>query len=244
MNIAIVDDDKSQRLEIKGLLYAYFQDNRLCSRADLSITEYSNGEEFLLDFCQDKFQLILLDIYMKDLNGIEVAARLRRIDKRCGIILITSSSDHMLDGYDVRAIGYVLKPLSENKISLFRALNNAIDSLNLDTAGIDVQTKSGTSLIWCKNIIYFDCAVRNLHLHLPKEILTLTGKYDDYKQLLLADPRFLECYRNTIVNMDYIESRELNDFLLTNGERIPISRRRKNDVLELYTDYFIKSRCI
>jgi len=244
MNIAIIDDDKSQRFEIKELLFDYFQESRLCRLADPSITEYSSGEEFLLDFCQDKFQLILLDIYMKDLNGIEVAARLREIDKKCSIVLITSSSEHMLDGYDVRAIGYVLKPLSENKASLYRALNNAVDNLNLDMADIDVQTNAGHSLILCKNILYFECAVRSLYLHLPREVLTVSGKYDDYKSQLLADPRFLECFRNTIVNMDYIKSRELNDFLLTNGERIPISRRKKNDVLELYTNYFIKSRCI
>lgn len=244
MNIAIIDDAKNQRQEVKKLVFDYFQDSKLCSLANLSITEYGSGEDFLIDFCQGKFQLILLDIYMNDLNGIAVAAKLREADRRCGIILITSSFDHMLDGYDIKAAGYVLKPLSKNKASLYRALNNAIEDLNLDTVAIDVQTRSGHSLILSKNIIYFECVVRSLYIHLPHDVLSVFGKYDDYKIQLLADPRFLECYRNIIVNMKYVESKVANDFLLTTGERIPISRRRKNDVLEQYTNYIIESRCL
>lgn len=121
MNIAIIDDDKIQRFEIKELLFDYFQESRLCRLADPSITEYSSGEEFLLDFCQDKFQLILLDIYMKDLNGIEVAARLREIDKKCSIVLITSSCclhiPDSLNAFVIRSLIWTI--LSQGSLMIF-----------------------------------------------------------------------------------------------------------------------------
>ncbi len=57
---------------------------------------------------------------MGTINGIETAAQVRKADSKCNIILFTSSYDHMLDGYDVRALGYVLKPLTEHKNSLYK----------------------------------------------------------------------------------------------------------------------------
>lgn len=81
-----------------------------------------------------------------------------------------------------------------------------------------------------------------MYLHLVDGELKLLGKYSDYESIFLADQRFLECYRNVIVNMDYIDIPLDYDFILKSGEKLPISRRKKANVLERYMTYFIRKR--
>ncbi len=87
-------------------------------------------------------------------------------------------------------------------------------------------------------------ALLDFTLHLSDEDIILTGNYEYYKEQLLADNRFIECFRNTIVNMNYIESAQQDFFLLKTGARIPISRRRKNNVMKQYTNFLIESRWV
>ncbi len=243
MEIAIVDDLSVEREEVRRLLLAYFSEHNERYETTPIISEFESGEAFLTTFQPGKYQLVILDIYMQQLSGIIVAEKLCCLDKNCNIIFFTTSTDHMLDGYDVHALGYVLKPVTEHLTALYKALNYVMEKLNLDNASILCLTEFGENIIFYRNIVYLESSLRNVYLHFASENIMVLGKYSDYARQLLSDKRFLECYRNLIVNMDYIDTPLDYDFVLTTGGKVPVSRRKKPEVMKKYTTYFIERRC-
>ena len=114
MNIAVVDDLADDLLAAKTFLTNYLEKNFAEVLANVQIKTFSDPEDFLSDFKPEKFDLVILDIIMKPLNGIQVAQIVRNQDKEVSIIFLTTSDDFILEGYKVFAVGYFLKPLSEN----------------------------------------------------------------------------------------------------------------------------------
>lgn len=243
MEIAIVDDLLVERQEVRRLLLEFFTVHKELYGITPTFSEFDSGEKFFSTFQPGKYQLVLLDIYMGQLSGISVAEKLYSLDKKCNIIFFTTSTDHMLDGYDVHAVGYVLKPVAEHKIALNKALTFVMEKLNIDNSFLSCRTEFGENTILYRNIVFLESSLRNLYIHLASDTILVLGKYSDYAQQLLTDKRFLECYRNLIVNMDYIDTPLEYDFVLKTGEKAPISRRKKTEVMGKYTTYFIERRC-
>jgi DNA-binding LytR/AlgR family response regulator len=241
MQIAIVDDLQVERTLVRNLTDRYLK-----NRKELNITahyeEFASGEAFLESYTPGKYQLIFMDIYMSAVTGIDVAKRIAALDKPCNIIFFTSSEDYLLDGYSVHAIGYVLKPLEKNLDAFNTAMDYAVYQLQVDKSTIMVNSDCGPLHLYHRNILYLDTIERTSYVHLTDTVIKLQGKYSDYQQQLMSDPRFLECYRNIVVNMDYIDTILDNDFVLKSGEKLPISRRKKASVLQDYMMYFIHKR--
>lgn len=242
MKIAVVDDLLQERTEIISIVKDYFSVRFNSYNIAPEFIEFENGESFLDGFQPMEYDLVLLDIYMAELTGIDTARRLIALDKQCRIIFFTTSTDHSLYGYSVHALGYVLKPVKDNIESLHTALDYFMDMLNLEKAGFNITTFSGEQFILFKNIVYIESSLKNLYVHFPNQIIQVFGTFIQYTNILLNDERFLQCYRNLTVNMDYILKPLDNELILKTQEKIPISRRRKADVLEKYTNYLIKRR--
>lgn len=104
MRIAIVDDDAADRRTLHGRLEVQLARHSI--HADIS--EYENGRKFLAEAAQEPFTLVFLDIYMKKDNGIETAKKLRLFDPDCMLVFTTTSAEHALDGFRVRALHYIM----------------------------------------------------------------------------------------------------------------------------------------
>lgn len=244
VNIAIVDDLRTERDEVRSLILKYFLTHEDYYGITPIFSEFKSGEAFLNTFQQGIYQIVLLDIYMEQISGIDVAKRIVSLDKKCNIIFFTSSTDHMLDGYDVHAIGYVLKPVNANHTALYKALTYAMGKLHIDNSTLSLVTEFGDHTIFFRDIVYLESSSRNLYLHFASDTVLVLGKYSDYAKRLLDDKRFLECYRNVVVNMDFIDTPLDCDFILKTGEKVPISRRKKPEVMQKFTTYFIERRCL
>ena len=106
MRIAIVDDIKEERAVLYGWL-----SNQLSKRnIPGDFVEFESGEEFLAAAKERPFTVVFLDIYMNGANGIEIARELRMSDSDCFLIFTTTSTDHALEGFRVRALHYLVKP--------------------------------------------------------------------------------------------------------------------------------------
>lgn len=239
MKIAIVDDIKEERTHLKLIANQYLELRKDRYPVLPSFIEFDNGETFLEQFASGDYSLVFLDIYMNNLTGIDVAKRIVALDKDCSIIFFTTSDEHQLDGYGVHAVGYIMKPVSDNIPALYTAMDYVMEKQHPDTSGITVQSDCGKLHLYYRDILYLDCIDRKLYIHLTNRILKLSGSYTDYSPYFLSESRFLECYRNVIVNMDYIETPLDCDFAMKNGEKIPVSRRKRSDVMGNYMKYFI-----
>ena len=116
MTIAIVDDIAEERILLRKRLEKIL----LQKNIDFHCCEYENGEAFLEASKNQNFTVLFLDIYMDGINGIEIARNFRKFNKDCMLIFTTTSRDHALEGFQVRAMHYLVKPYSEEDlISLF-----------------------------------------------------------------------------------------------------------------------------
>ena len=108
MNIAIADDRAEDLQAAEDYLLRYFSSRHPEVMNDLSISTFPNAERFLEVFDHGRFDLLLLDIYMEDMTGMEAAEAVRLKDDRVPIVFLTTSQDHLLDGYRVFASGYLM----------------------------------------------------------------------------------------------------------------------------------------
>lgn len=240
MKIAIIDDLTEERAILRHLVNKYFEDRKELYNISPNFEEFENGEAFLENYASGKYEIVFLDIYMNKLTGMDVAKRIATLDRNCSIIFFTTSDEHQLEGYGVHAVGYIMKPVVDHIPALYTAMDYATSRLQMDKAGIKVSTDYGEMYLYYRNILYLDCIDRTVYIHLANRTLKVCGKYKDYQNRFLSDSRFLECYRNVIVNMDYIDIPLDCDFILKSGEKLPISRRKKSNVMEKYMLYFIK----
>lgn len=242
MEIAIIDDLAEDRSILRHLANKYFKDRKELYDISPNFEEFENGEAFLENYASGKYEIVFLDIYMNKLTGMDVAKRIAALDRNCSIIFFTTSDEYQLEGYGVHAVGYIMKPVVDHIPALYTAMDYAASRLQMDKAGIRVSTDCGEVHLYYKNILYIDCIDRTVYIHFADRVLKVLGKYGDYQNRFLSDSRFLECYRNVIVNMDYIDIPLDCDFILKSGEKLPISRRKKSTVMEKYMMYFIKKR--
>ena len=241
MNIAIVDDDKSELFAAKTYICEFISQNYPELFAELNVQTFSNPNEFFSVFKPNFFQIIILDIVMPEINGLQTAQIVRaRGDDDANILFLTNNPDFVLNAYRVFAVGYFLKPLSDNQnefadtfAHIFPKLCSKPPELTLIADGYEISVRF-------RNILYVDIDYRHrlcVYLADGKKIIT-ANNYSEISQILFTDNRFLECYHRIIVNMDYIKSMESDDFILMDGTSIPISQRKKKAVKVNFIRYF------
>ena len=91
--------------------------------------------------------------------------------------------------------------------------------------------------ILIRDILYADYDNHYIQIHNKENIIKTYLSFQDFSPLLLKYPQFLNCYRNCIINMDSVDSLHDHDFVLTNGERLPITREKRLEIRQLYADY-------
>ncbi|MGB4660067.1 MAG: LytTR family DNA-binding domain-containing protein [Mobilitalea sp.] len=239
MRIAVIDDTPQDRKVAITLAKEYFIQRKEYENMQIIFDEYDSGESFLEAYIKGIYDILFLDIYMKSLTGIDIARQIYITDENCNIIFLTSSEDHYPESYEVHAKGYVTKPLQVSSFSFCNAMDYIMKQLSLQFSGLTIVSNGVDAFCALKEILYFDMSNSKLFLHLLEKSLEVSGTYSNYSQELLKDHRFLECYRNLIVNMDYIQSFDESNFLLKNKEKVPISRRKKQLVLNQYMKYFL-----
>ena len=114
MRIALVDDRVADLNDAENFLNEHFERKVLGMADSVQIDSFALVEDFLRAFVPGKYDLFILDIFMKPLNGIQVAQIIRNRDRDAFIIFLTNSAEYILEGYKVFAVGYFLKPLSKN----------------------------------------------------------------------------------------------------------------------------------
>ena len=230
MQIAIVDDLKSERDLLSSYLVRYCNENSI----SLNLVKFTCGEE-ILAAKTTSFDIIFLDIYMPGLSGIETASEIRKLDANCLLVFSTTSSDFAVKSFRVRAFDYLVKPYKYEQLAEIMTL--AEKALNKSSRYIEVKESREMVKILIRDILYADYDNHYIQIHTKENIIKTYLSFQDFSPLLLKYPQFLNCYRNCIINMDSVDSLHDNDFVLTNGERLPITREKRLEIRQLYADY-------
>lgn len=226
IRIAICDDELITRTSISKKLQGFHKN----FPNPLSFTEFSSGEELLKTHIDDqKFHIIFLDMLMPGLNGIETARHIRKIDKECIIIFITSSIDYAVQSYRVDAFDYILKGGDDE--SLERIYLKAILSvIKKEDTRLVIKSKTSIHFVLCNNIEYIEIYGKKLTYHLVSSVVL-----DSYKPLhelekeLQPLPQFYKTHRSIIVNMMFVVELNPHYVRTVHSLQLPISRGKYKD---------------
>ena len=235
MNIAIIEDSGQELSLLERCLQSYLSSRQVYRVIDT----YTSGEAFLENWPSKSYDLVFLDILMEGISGIEVARKIRETDSECLLIFISSSKEYALQGFEVRAFDYLLKPLSEDRFQ--KTMDLCQNELAKHIRYIEVKESRTLVKIPLNEIIYTDYYNHYIQIHTAARLIRSYQQFDVFSPLLLCYPQFLCCYRNCIVNMDHVDSVDKHDFVMENGERVPITRGNRNSIYQQYADYqFLK----
>ena len=237
MRVAICDDDALELNKIKAAVLEYIQSK--LSEAEITLNTFSSGPE-LLHYINHtgSFDLIVLDILMPYMTGIEAAAQLRKGNDDAKIIFLTTSPEFAVNSYKVNAFYYLLKPFQKKE--LFALLDKALVSLHQEqSSGIVIKEKAGLKRIPLHMIEYVESVKHTLNFHLRVgETASCYGKMGDYSDALLNDSRFVHCHQSFIVNMGRVAQITSKYFVMQDQTQIPISRTVYPQVKQAYIQYF------
>lgn len=235
MRIAIVDDVESERKELHQKVSAGLE----CHAISAEIFEYNSGEPFLTAAKQNKFALVFMDIYMGSENGIDISKKLRSFDKNCLIVLTTTSTEHALEGFRVRAFQYLVKPYTENELS--EIIDEIVSRLPVPDKYLNVRVVGGTNRIRLCDILYAEHYKHCIHIHTVSGKTTVTRKtFSDFTAELNGDERFFVCNRGIIINLEHAKDYDGTAFTLDNKEKIAVSRNTAKNARAVFGDFLFK----
>ena len=231
MTIAIIDDSS----EDISLLYDYIC--RYCNehKVHTSVKTFTSETAFLNAFKTEKYDLVFLDIFMKDLNGIQIAKAIKKLNSRCQVIFSTSSKEHAIKAFRLHALDYLLKPYTYAQLE--DALNCYENAAAKFTHYIELKEGRLQTRILIPDIMYVDYHNHYIQVHSLSRVIRSYMSFGDFSPLLSPYRQFLWCYRNCMVNMDHVDSWEDSDFILKNGERLPIHKAQRKKILQTYANY-------
>ena len=225
MNIAVVDDEKLIMQQIGGLIEKQMP--------DCCLEFYATGEELLGE--GKRFDIVFLDIQMDGIDGIETARRLRKKQDDIVLIFVTGNREYVFEALDLYAFHYLLKPVDENK---FREV--------LVRAAGEVAKKKEKKFLFIKkrnltldqaDILYIESRAKKVEIHTAgsKDIIEIYATMEDLEGQLGQD--FYRCHRAYIVNMAYITEYDNDSIIITNGDKIYLTKKKYRDFVKAYMWY-------
>lgn len=237
MKIAIVDDIAGERTLLHRRLHRQFTQRGV--RAEFF--EYENGAAFLADAAKQQFTVLFLDIYMDGKNGIEVAKEFRKTDAMCLLVFTTTSTDHALEGFAVRAMHYLVKPYAEHDISVL--LDEILSRIPKQERYIQVKISGSDVRIPLGTIVYAEHFSHMIHMHTSAGKTLITRQsFGSFTEPLKKDPRFFLCSRGVVLNLEHAVDFDGNTFVLADGSPISVSRDLVKTARQTFMEFLFQRR--
>jgi len=234
MRIAIVDDIASERENLRRRLDTQLA--RLSLPAEIS--GFESGTKFLSAAGTERFDLTFMDIYMGNENGVDTARKLRCFDTDCLLVFTTTSTDHALDGFRVRAMHYLVKPYSDEELAAL--FDEIVKRLPAPDKYLDLNAVGGTVRLRFTEIQYAEHYRHQIYIYTADGHKTVIRRTFREFTEELSDERFFLCSRGVIVNLEHVEDFDGTDFILKDGKKLPVSRDLSKSARLAFGDFLFK----
>ncbi len=235
LQIAICDDNIDELSNMVQLINLY----SVSKNFNLDYAVFTNGFELVSSLEKGKqFDIYCLDIIMPGFMGIDVAKEIRGFDKTAPILFFTSSPEFAFESYSVKAINYVLKPISREKFFItFDEMLEQIKAEKNENAVI-VKSKEGIQKILISNLAFAEAMGRNVLYHLRSgKVIECTEPFSSVCDTLLKYGCFMKPHRSYIVNMQYMDVIENNQLILQTLSSVPVAQGKVREIKEQYLNY-------
>ncbi len=236
MKIGIIDDSKPDLERLNLIVSEYLKVRNL----DCDVYLYSNAEQLLSDIKNISYDLLFFDIQLGGLSGLDAARKIRQANIETPLVFVTVSQEYAIDGYEVQAADFILKPFERDKI--FKSMDRIFKE-KFVTKCITIKTERTTARIPIEDIFFAETRGHYVEIHTATNVFRTYITFKDFCNMLPQNIQFQSCFRGIVVNLDKVEKFEEQNLLLENGERIPISRSKKTELKGAYATYaFEKTR--
>ena len=230
IRIAVVDDLPGDREALRDLLLSYA--GQLGDPWD-GVDCFAGGEAFLAWLVPGRYQVVFLDIVMGDMDGMEVARRLRAVDPAALRVFVTTEAGYALDGYELEAAGFLLKT-EQHLQARFARLMERLERKLAPQAALELWENGLPLHVPVEGILYAESDKHYLRLQLQTGSHTLRMALEELAGQLAPYPHFFVCHRGVLVNLDRIQSIERQTVVMENGHSLPVSRRRYAELEQAY----------
>lgn len=229
MRIAVCDDEELFRIEFKSVL------DKVLINAEYDIDTFSGGSSLYEAFLKNPFDLVFLDIEMPGIDGITLAKRLRAVSENVQIVFLTSHIEYALEGYEVNALRYLVKPVDMNKLS--EVLKYIQDKKN-NSRQIMIKQEGEDIVIDISDIIYMESMDKNVRIVTSKSEYITRYNISDYEEEL-KNSGFLRVHRGYLISLSKVKKIVKNDVVMDGDISLPVSRsniKTLKDALYAYVE--------
>ena len=235
LKIAICDDDKRDLLQIASLLEAYRHD----IKAELSYVSFQNATELLASMDGREYDLLMLDMLMPGVSGMQAAREIRERNSEIEIVFLTSSPEYAVESYSVRAHYYLLKPATKEK--LFPILDRLMADFQRPEDTLRIKTQTSVFSLPYGKIEYIEVSAKKLYFFLTdggkREV---SGSLADFERALLKRPGFMKVHRSYLVNLQWVQELRQGELMTVTGRRVPVARTAYPQVRTAYTQFLFE----
>lgn len=236
MRIAYCEDEPAQAALVRDMVMQWAESRKITAEVIL----YESAEEFLFKNETFLYDVVFLDIAMRQMNGVELARAIRQKDKNLPIAFLTADRTFAIEGYEVHAVRYLLKPVTAEKLgSLLDELLEAAEKDMQDTVCITVGEKGAVRKISESSICYIEVLGHYTQLHLKdSSAIRIKESLAAVAAMLHQRELFVKCHRSFVVNLSCVEQISRAECMLSDGTRLPVSRSSYQDLNERFIRYY------
>jgi DNA-binding LytR/AlgR family response regulator len=231
MRLAYCDDEKVQSIFLKELL----DDWAKIENSHYELAVYGSAEEMLFEHSTSfPFDFILLDIELDKMNGIELARKIREVDKEVIIAFLSNSREYVFDGYEVQAIRYLVKPLTKEQ--LYPLLHLVKKASEVEKKYIIIGNAGERIKLYIEDILFIEASGHYIRIKTLQDDYEVKMNINNIAEKL--NNTFIAAHRSYLVNLSFIEKISKSECYLKNGWTIPISRSSYKDVNQAFISFY------
>ena len=228
IKIAVCDDQEQDRQTVWNLIAAYLDQNNLYAVIDA----YPSGEA-LLAADVSSYGLVILDIFMAEINGMETAKALIEKNNRLQIVFATTSLEFAAEAFEIEALHYIVKPVEKKQ--LYRVLDKFFEGYT-SVRTVEVRVGRLEESVYLSDLLYIEAKGKKTLLHLKNGTLEASESLSEMAELLPKE-EFCQPIRWALVSMKKIVSVSSTALKLEDQSEIPISRGKRDEIKKAFADF-------
>lgn len=240
LHIVICDDETSQISLLENYLKGWAKE----SRTEVFLQHCGNAEQFLFLWEERKdVDILLLDIEMPGMDGMALAKRLRSEGEQLQILFITGSADYVMEGYDVEAVSYLLKPVKEARF--FECMERAKKRIGKEDAILLLEAAGEVEKVRLKDICYLESDGHDTLVYQMTDTSVLRSKSGIQKlekEVMEKSGMFYKIHRSYLINFSHIQKITRKEVLMDTGAAVPIPRGKWEALNQAYLNFYRKNQ--
>ena len=236
LKTAVCDDNITDLSNITSILNDY---NAMhMNKRTIDYTAFQNAADLIASLERgQRYDLILIDVLMPFITGMQAAKEIRRFNKDVKIIFISNSAEFAVESYNVDAFYYALKPIWKDQ--LFLLLNKVMAELDSQIGtSILIKSKAGLTRVNIHHLEFAEVNGRSIYYHITDgTVIEAAGTMSELEQLLSGNSCFIKPHRSYIINMEHLDTLSQRDIVMRSRKIVPIAKANYGSLRSAYIEF-------